>query len=268
MLIIDSIRQRKNYLYYEEVIKKLLVSSNSRSEVESIAYSINNSFLSNIKTIYCKEKSKNSLDISKRIIDTFSLKRSKTSSDVVYSIFEYNEGLLIIYSYSEEKAATIRKIKGFIQSIGISHEIFHIGISSYSERLENLDYSINKALYAYNMSKKMKLDNINVFEEMGIYKLIYPLKASYYARNFSLDIIEPIISYDNKSDGSLFMTAKSYVDNNGSIKETSRDLHQHINTIRYRINKIKEITGLYERGFYEQLYFAMKFYEHYDDIKN
>ncbi len=44
-----------------------------------------------------------------------------------------------------------------------------------------------------------------------------------------------------KTGGNLYETAISYVCKNGQLKDTASDLFQHINTIRYRINKMKSL---------------------------
>ena len=54
----------------------------------------------------------------------------------------------------------------------------------------------------------------------------------------------------------------TFVDNNMDFKETSKSLFVHENTIRYRINKIKEMIpyGRSEIDFYETISLASKVY--------
>lgn len=259
MLIVDAIRQKKNYLHYEALIKKLLQSQRTRADVKNTAYSINDSFFENIKVVYCKEKSKSSFSRVQRIIDTLSIKRSKNTKDVSYSIFQYNDGLLLIYSYLFESNISEKQIHGFIQSLGIDEDIFDIGIAFNSHNLSELDYAIKKAIYAYQVSKGTK-DSVS-FKSLGIDRLLMPLCSDYYASDFMNNIIDPIIRHDQIPDGPLLTTAKEYIKNNGSLIETSKELHQHVNTIRYRIKKIKDLIDSNDDDFYEQLYFAIKFYE-------
>ncbi|MFA9558826.1 CdaR family transcriptional regulator [Evansella sp. AB-rgal1] len=47
-----------------------------------------------------------------------------------------------------------------------------------------------------------------------------------------------------KTDQELLETISTYLDCNGSIKETADNLHIHINTLHYRLNRIHEITGM------------------------
>jgi len=259
MLIVDAIRQKKNYLYYEEVINKLLSSNPSRSEVKNIAYTINDSFLDNIKVVYCRERSKSSYSRIQRIIDTISIKRSKTTRDISYSIFQYSDGLLIIYSYNNLDSITEKQLSGFIQSLGISDDVFDIGMVYRTHKLSELDRAITKVLHTYALAKQNS--SVTTFSSLGINKLLMPLQNNYYAKDFACNIVNQIIKYDQIVDGPLLLTAKQYIKNNGSLIETSKDMHQHVNTIRYRINKIREIISFTNDDFYEQLYFAIKFYE-------
>lgn len=259
MLIVDAIRLKKNYLYYEEVVKKLLHNNSNKNDVKNIAYSINSSFFNNIKVVYCKEKAKSGYSLIQRIIDTLSIKRSKTTDNVSYSIFQYDDGLLIIYSFNDDLVISEKHLCGFIQSLGISDDIFDIGMAFNTHRLSELNRAIAKSLCAYELAQSTS--KLVTFKSMGIKKLIMPLKDNYYARDFANNIISLIIKYDQIPEGPLLMTAKHYIKNNGSLIETSKDLHQHVNTIRYRINKIKDLLEFDDDDFYEQLYFAIKFYE-------
>ncbi len=42
----------------------------------------------------------------------------------------------------------------------------------------------------------------------------------------------------------LLVTLQSYINNNQSIKETSKELHLHINTLHYRLKQIKDLTSI------------------------
>nr|WP_243157966.1 helix-turn-helix domain-containing protein [Aminipila terrae] len=58
-----------------------------------------------------------------------------------------------------------------------------------------------------------------------------------------------------------------FVENDGNYIKTAEALYLHKNTIRYRINKIKELHHMEnsELNFYEQLSIAIKLYKIYSD---
>ncbi len=47
-----------------------------------------------------------------------------------------------------------------------------------------------------------------------------------------------------KQEEELIETLRLYLKNNMSLKMTANDLHVHINTLHYRLNQIKDITGI------------------------
>ena len=78
-------------------------------------------------------------------------------------------------------------------------------------------------------------------------------------RSFYEGLTLPIKNYDEKYNTELFDTAVIYFEKDGNIIETANELFIHKNTVRYRLEKIKEILDM-DSGFYEQLAIAMKVY--------
>ena len=72
----------------------------------------------------------------------------------------------------------------------------------------------------------------------------------------------PKKQYDEKNSTEILKTAIAYIENEGNVKNTAISLFQHENTIRYRMNKVKEILNMknLEGSFYEQLSVAVKIF--------
>ena len=58
-------------------------------------------------------------------------------------------------------------------------------------------------------------------------------------------------------DGDLMFTINKFFENNLNISETSRKLFVHRNTLVYRIEKIKRVTGLDLRNFEDAIVFKI-----------
>ncbi len=85
-------------------------------------------------------------------------------------------------------------------------------------------------------------------------------------RNYSVNILEKVISFDRENDGELFDTLRILVDVCGDIQAVSEKMHVHKNTIRYRVNRAREILNMEEDPtFMEQISVAVKIYELYSD---
>ena len=84
------------------------------------------------------------------------------------------------------------------------------------------------------------------YESLGIGRIIYQLPTtlcemflSEVFKNNSLDAL----------DSETLMTIQKFFENNLNVSETSRNLFVHRNTLVYRLEKIKKITGLDLREF-------------------
>ena len=81
-------------------------------------------------------------------------------------------------------------------------------------------------------------------------------------------LLVPLLRYDEQHNAQLAPTLRYYLFHMNSLQETARAMYAHRNTVSYRINKIKEITGAdfddavvcfdYMLAYYVGDYFKMK----------
>jgi hypothetical protein len=62
-------------------------------------------------------------------------------------------------------------------------------------------------------------------------------------RAFAARILDPIIDYDARNGSGLLETLEVYLDSSGSWSRVADQLHLHVNTVRYRIGRVEELTG-------------------------
>lgn len=81
-------------------------------------------------------------------------------------------------------------------------------------------------------------------------------------RGYSRRCLGRIVSFDKESDGELFSTLRAYVEQSGDLQSVSDKIHVHKNTVRYRINKVRELLGMEDDPtFFEQIAIAVRIYE-------
>ena len=70
----------------------------------------------------------------------------------------------------------------------------------------------------------------------------------------------PLKEYDQYYNSDIIHTVEVYLENNGDYKKTAQILHQHENTVRYRILKAKKLIDLENEHlkFIEQVSLALK----------
>ncbi|MBE1554311.1 XylR N-terminal domain-containing protein [Sporosarcina limicola] len=61
---------------------------------------------------------------------------------------------------------------------------------------------------------------------------------------FYSETIGSLVKYDTENQGSLLITLKSYLDNNGNLQQTADELHLSIAGLRYRIERIESLSDI------------------------
>lgn len=258
--IMDAIRNKDDYELLETKIDIIIKNGISKSMVRELAFEINTSFKENFIVAYCKEKKYINNENIIRLIE--GLKRNKTKS-IYQSVFKYRSGILIIFSFENlEYNTLINKLYGLMDDIGIDNDKYTIGISNSHVNLNELDRGINESMYAVKVSE-ISGEKKSFYKDIGIYKIVMPFIDKVWIKDFHEEIIKPLKSYDEKYNTQILTTAIKYIENDGNVKKTSQELFQHDNTIRYRINKMKEILNMedLDGGFYEQLSIAIKIHK-------
>ena len=81
---------------------------------------------------------------------------------------------------------------------------------------------------------------------MGVYKLLLGAleEDPEEVRNFYEETIARIEEYDKQHNTDLVGTLETYLANNRSVAATAEALFTHRHTIRYRLGRINDLTGL------------------------
>jgi DNA-binding PucR family transcriptional regulator len=62
-------------------------------------------------------------------------------------------------------------------------------------------------------------------------------------RSFAGTVLNDVVEYDRRTGADLLVTLRAFLDCNGSWSRTAQQLHLHLNTVRYRIARVEELTG-------------------------
>ena len=122
-----------------------------------------------------------------------------------------------------------------------------IGISSVVVSLKDLARAYKEARIALEVGKVFDIEKpIMCYENLGIGRLIYQLPTTlcdiFLGEVFKKGSLESL-------DRETLMTVQSFFENNLNVSETSRKLFVHRNTLVYRLEKIRKLTGLDLREF-------------------
>ena len=130
-----------------------------------------------------------------------------------------------------------------------------IGISTIVDNLKDLAKAYQEAQVALEVGKVFETEkNIVSYENLGIGRLIYQLPTTlcemFLQEVFKKGNLESL-------DRETLMTIQCFFENNLNVSETSRKLFVHRNTLVYRLEKIRKITGLDLREFEHAITFKV-----------
>ena len=130
-----------------------------------------------------------------------------------------------------------------------------IGIGTVAEHLRELSDAYKEAQTAIEVGKVFDTEkSIMHYENLGIGRLIYQLPTTLC--DIFLSEVFKKNSIDSLDQETLF-TINKFFENNLNVSETSRKLFVHRNTLVYRLEKIKKLTGLDLRQFDHAIVFKV-----------
>ena len=130
-----------------------------------------------------------------------------------------------------------------------------IGIGTVAEHLRGLADSYKEAQTSIEVGKVFETEkSIINYETLGIGRLIYQLPTT-LCEIFLSEVFKKN-SIDSLDQETLF-TINKFFENNLNVSETSRKLFVHRNTLVYRLEKIKKLTGLDLRLFDHAIIFKV-----------
>lgn len=136
-----------------------------------------------------------------------------------------------------EKMISIEKIKALYGTIEEVIGKIKMAGSSIKVHLEDCHIGLQEAIRTYDMIETMKKhdEDIMLYDDLGIYSLLYDLNETDVFRTFYNSVFHNIWKYDEENEGSLFKTIECYFKNNCDKEKTAEELFIHENTIRYSV---------------------------------
>ena len=130
-----------------------------------------------------------------------------------------------------------------------------VGIGTTVTGIKDLARSFKEAQSALEVAKVFDTDRTIVsYDNLGIARLIYQLPTTlcemFLKEVFKRGSIESL-------DQETLFTIQRFFENNLNVSETSRKLFVHRNTLVYRLEKIKKLTGLDLREFEDAIVFKV-----------
>ncbi|MFJ3223773.1 PucR family transcriptional regulator [Streptomyces sp. NPDC086783] len=80
-------------------------------------------------------------------------------------------------------------------------------------------------------------------QELASHVLLLPFVPDDVRRAFTARLLDPLRDYDRRHRAELIPTLEAFLDCDGSWTRCANRLHLHVNTLRYRVGRIEQLTG-------------------------
>jgi sugar diacid utilization regulator len=135
--------------------------------------------------------------------------------------------------------------------------VFAVGHSRVAQDPVDLYRAGNEALLAANVAEAVPAGDgaeagdgdaaaVLAFEATGAYRLLLPAMSEDPGelQRFYAETVEPLVAYDDQYETELVQTLETFLDCDGNVANTAQRLYTHRHTIRYRLERVRDLSGL------------------------
>lgn len=165
-------------------------------------------------------------------------------------VITQGQGATILYPVKDGQP-TLDKVKHLAETIrqkvsqtspGLT---VSIGIGQLYPDLMSIPKSYREAAQAAKIGRSLKgANSVHVFTDLGIYRMLLQFATTQNPNEFYCDALERLLEYDQQADKELVKTLAAFLECNGNLTETSERLYIHRNTLKYRLERIRDITQI------------------------
>jgi sugar diacid utilization regulator len=190
-------------------------------------------------------------ELDRRIEHFFSQCSRFVSASEASSLVSLKSGRVVIFvcGRGAHDAGSLRRLAAALQSLGEAAGGLSIsaGIGGFAASTTQMDRGYQEALVALKVGRKLSgPGSLLHFYDVGTYRLLLDVweRDPGEIRALYEDTIGLVDRYDQANGTQLTQTLIVFFRHNESLTQTAAELYAHRHTIRYRLEKIAEISGL------------------------
>lgn len=226
--------------YREELINQLISRDKPPSSLSAVVSWLGVN-LQLPRVVLIMELQQPDRDALRNLMDYFEY----SARDHLVTLSDFNELIILkpvtvknsVWDKSQE-LGELQKFKHYAQSCGFSRLI----VGGYFAGENGLRRSWQTAKATQDMVKRLKLKHQFIFhDDYALASLLGGLSGSWQAEELS-KVWRNLVAQDVK--GVMQKTLQHYFEHNCDLSQTATSLHIHINTLRYRLQRVEDMTGI------------------------
>ena len=252
--ISDALQTDDRNLLTSENIADMILGTMPKNRIYTIAKNLSISFKEMCRVVFLTIDSEEFQSNITRYCKNFYLNRTLGDKAM---IAPYKDGMFLILTASkdEEKSFDII-LKEILEYLDIS-EPFYCCASRIRKPFENLDKCFRESYNTY-LASLAEEKNFDSYDKLGVYEILVgdfnSAEMGEYMRRY-------IVPLSDKPD--YLEAAAALVKSGGDIPKAAEVFGCHQNTIRYKLSRMRELTGTLEEtenDFYMNLSLALRIY--------
>jgi sugar diacid utilization regulator len=121
----------------------------------------------------------------------------------------------------------------------------HIGVGGPCARPSELPRSLREACLALRLQKTLLPGSAACeYPKLGIFRMLAAIPDLTDVNKFIREWLGSLLDYDDRKGAELVHTLTQYLEHGGNYDATAAELSVHKSTLKYRLQRIRELTGL------------------------
>ncbi len=123
---------------------------------------------------------------------------------------------------------------------------FAIGHSRVAHEPAELHRAGHEAMLAVNVVEGEADRRLMAYDETGTYRILLPYMSEDPSelQRFYAETVSPLAAYDEQYETDLVGTLEAFLECDGNVGATATRLITHRHTVRYRLERVRELSGL------------------------
>lgn len=119
-----------------------------------------------------------------------------------------------------------------------------IGVGGWCERPDDFPRSYREAQLALKVQLAARgEDHATCYEDLGVYRILFDVEDPAALERFARQWLGDLLDYDARKHSELVTTLSCYLECGGSYDATAAALTLHRSSLKYRLQRIREISG-------------------------
>lgn len=251
----EVIKKKEAYLTDERILRSFLQPHSAVDVVEFAGHF--SRFLYGRYVIACLSAAVE-MDMN-RVFNSISYHQKTLRGGEDITFVKDRNRMIVIYNFQTGQKPDVRQVLDRqLNELALSLQDFCCGIGEVQTEPMYFDVALEQAITAHDICRFKKMKFLS-YSEVGIYQYIFPLLKNKPLMGEYEKTVRILREYDQKYGSDLFRTLQVYVKNNGKIAAAAKEMFQHANTIRYRLQKAQEL--IQAENFYEYVFLVIHLYE-------